>query len=194
MIECRKCKVKNKKTAKHCKKCGFEFSKNKHVLIILGVGLLVIVLLVVFFSGSATTEEVLEVQNNSNLTILEKNKLEVEESVFDKEKAIEELSLKSNPTTIIEFQNQTINDIDESFCGTSTVNLLEILGKPLYENGWIYDDNGARLEPSGYKFIFGDYMIYSKGRLNEETQFVETYEILIRTNDENKSVIKNIKC
>lgn len=128
---------------------------------------------------------------NSKKIICDYNELNLE---FNKTEAIEALSFKSNPTKIIEFQNQTIENVDKSFCGTSIENLVEIFGKPLYATGWIRDSSGLNVEPSGYKFIFGDYMIFSKGRLNETTKFVETYELFIRVDDENKTVVKLIKC
>jgi len=87
-----------------------------------------------------------------------------------------------------------IEEVNASLCGLSTGDLIVCFGNPLYAIGWERSSTGQNLEPNSYKFLFNNYSIITKGKYNSATKLIETYQVLIREDSENSTLIKNIQC
>ncbi|RMD45612.1 hypothetical protein D6829_01775 [Candidatus Pacearchaeota archaeon] len=95
----------------------------------------------------------------------------------------------SNPYS---FEIKSIKDLDKRACGAPPEKLFWWFGDPLHPVGYIFE-NSTRIPTSFKFFVWENTIILTKGKKNESSGKIETYEFLVR-DEENGTLKKRIDC
>jgi len=110
------------------------------------------------------------------------------------EETVENETIQEKVIDQYDYPIKNVKGLNLSACGAPPAKLFEWFGVPLNEMGWVLDSSGKRIEAHSFKFfVWNSSVVYTKGRFNNETKSIETYEYLSRS-DTNRTVEVHVEC